>query len=619
MSSQTDVPSSSVVQFGIPSHLVNDKRWNQKKLQKVSKSSRKWIDRFMECWLWPRGASYSSVPVEVSIPLGTEKVLNRAPDENAHPPSSWDGSLSALDAAFPLEYQCHASQRENAGRREDEKERKNNKPEDDGFIVLNGGTLASSSPYEVRQLLLDSQVVLPDASTREENGSEEVEDAAVPSSGCRSSSQPMLYFSPTLSFVMVARPLQQRDRLVYMYNVPLGAVSAPEDLERKKKHRVEKSHEHDGTRGVEVCDGVDSLRGDEVAQEKKSASGRLWSGEIPTIRIFLLPVPESLRSAAHHQTGSSNSMADVLFLLPCHCRAVMRQLGHLFQPRVIGLERAMLSEAGAAASASKPRLESHQPEQVEVTKSKSLSESNGSPRVVQSTAIAEIPGLYVVYDFLTVEEHDSILKEMQARSQLQLQYLQRRRVAHFNRRFIYGVNQVDQEGVEVNPNPDFFTVIQRRLHNEDPQVRMEGPLPDFGSRFCDQLTVNYYDYSDKEGRSCGIAPHVDAHSAFMDQIFIVSLGSYTLMEFRRWDTPPHMAAATPVYLEPRSLVIMSDEARYGWEHAILEKRTDILSELLPPFHRSDRVSLTWRVARDGPHHKDTCPFPALCDGTTSTL
>lgn len=403
----------------------------------------------------------------------------------------------------------------------------------DGFVVLNGGTLASSSPYDVRRLLLASGVV----------------------GGVQTSldQTPILKFSPSLPFVLVERPLlsAQLDSFVLSWSSRAKGAGLPTQL-----------YSEGQVKGL-------------------------------TVRLYVVPIPESFRRVnAGDAAPSSNGMGEALFLMPCEVAVVQRHFHHVFQRPVVGSE-GIVGDTKPVPSASTSQVR---------------------PRHIVAKPVEEIPGLFVISDFLSQEEHDCILKEMQDRDHLQLQYLQRRRVAHFNRRFVYGSNVVAPVGLDVNPQPSFFEYMQRRLHNRDSEnVIIDGALPDFDPALCDQLTVNYYDYSDRTGRSCGIAPHVDAHSAFMNQIFIVSLGSYTVMEFKRWDSKEE-DAGIPVLLQPRTLAILSGEARYGWEHAILEKRTDLISELLPPWHRGDRVSLTWRVARENPHDKATCPWPALCDG-----
>jgi hypothetical protein len=293
-----------------------------------------------------------------------------------------------------------------------------------------------------------------------------------------------------------------------------------------------------------------------------------------------------------------------LNLLPCSATVVQALLAHVFQKPVVGIASVLSAQETVSSSQAcdvAPKRDGVQ---------------GVSPRTCVSTGVPGVPGLYLVEDFLTPAEEAAIWKELREdRRQLRLEYLSRRRVAHFNRRFIYGANRLTGEGEEVNERPRFYEWMRGRLQNDDPAhaVRIVGDFPfQPGDYPCDQLTVNYYDYS--EMGACGIATHVDAHNAFDDAVLIVSLGSYTVMDFARWDTPAEVAAPIGVYLPPRSLAIMSGEARYGWTHCIAEKRTDTVSELLPTLTRGDRISLTWRRGRTRPHVKAECLFPALCDG-----
>jgi alkylated DNA repair protein alkB homolog 8 len=68
----------------------------------------------------------------------------------------------------------------------------------------------------------------------------------------------------------------------------------------------------------------------------------------------------------------------------------------------------------------------------------------------------------------------------------------------------------------------------------------------------DQLTVNKYP------AGIGLAPHVDAHSAFSGAITSLSLGSAAVMEFRRGGNRKSLL------LPRRSLVVMAHESRYAW-------------------------------------------------------
>lgn len=85
----------------------------------------------------------------------------------------------------------------------------------------------------------------------------------------------------------------------------------------------------------------------------------------------------------------------------------------------------------------------------------------------------------------------------------------------------------------------------------------------------------------------GLSPHIDTHSAFEGLIFSLSLAGPCIMEFRRYlegswlpnSTPGmNMAVENPddyssvlrraIYLPPRSMLLLSGEARYAWNHYI---------------------------------------------------
>lgn len=85
----------------------------------------------------------------------------------------------------------------------------------------------------------------------------------------------------------------------------------------------------------------------------------------------------------------------------------------------------------------------------------------------------------------------------------------------------------------------------------------------------------------------GLSPHIDTHSAFEDLIFSLSLSGPCIMEFRRYengDRFPRVASSAvtkvegpeddsnfirkAIYLPPRSLLLLSGEARYAWHHYI---------------------------------------------------
>ncbi|KAI0034354.1 hypothetical protein K488DRAFT_38030, partial [Vararia minispora EC-137] len=80
----------------------------------------------------------------------------------------------------------------------------------------------------------------------------------------------------------------------------------------------------------------------------------------------------------------------------------------------------------------------------------------------------------------------------------------------------------------------------------------------------------------------GIAPHVDLPARYGDGVIGVSLGAGCAMRFL-W-LPP---------LPPRSLVVLTGEARYEWTHGIVARETDIVQDV-GEVMRGTRVSVTFR-------------------------
>lgn len=86
----------------------------------------------------------------------------------------------------------------------------------------------------------------------------------------------------------------------------------------------------------------------------------------------------------------------------------------------------------------------------------------------------------------------------------------------------------------------------------------------------------------------GLSPHIDTHSAFEGLIFSLSLAGPCIMEFRKYNTGVWLEKPTSnsdvdnnqisekssnfirkaIYLPPRSMLLLSGEARYAWHHYI---------------------------------------------------
>ncbi len=119
------------------------------------------------------------------------------------------------------------------------------------------------------------------------------------------------------------------------------------------------------------------------------------------------------------------------------------------------------------------------------------------------------------------------------------------------------------------------------------------PVPDWGLRLADrvladrvtdvafdQMLVNEY----APGR--GIASHRD-YAPFGRTVVSLSLLSPCVMDFRHAAT-----GRKESLLEPRSLLVLSDEARFDWEHGIAPRKRDVWQGLR--WDRGRRVSVTFR-------------------------
>jgi alkylated DNA repair dioxygenase AlkB len=98
----------------------------------------------------------------------------------------------------------------------------------------------------------------------------------------------------------------------------------------------------------------------------------------------------------------------------------------------------------------------------------------------------------------------------------------------------------------------------------------------------DQIIVNEY----QPGQ--GISAHIDCVPCFADTIASLSLGSSCVMDFTHSKT----GDKSSLLLEPRSLLVLTGDARYVWQHAIAGRKTDRHNGQI--IQRARRVSLTFR-------------------------
>ena len=121
-------------------------------------------------------------------------------------------------------------------------------------------------------------------------------------------------------------------------------------------------------------------------------------------------------------------------------------------------------------------------------------------------------------------------------------------------------------------------------------------------RDLNQVTINEYI------PGIGIGYHIDTESAFGDGIISLTLKGGCTMEFRERGKKRKKL----VYLPPKSLLVMCNNARYQWDHHIASRTTDTVDGKVIP--RANRISLTLRTALTTCAKGDTnsaIPLPRL--------
>jgi len=184
--------------------------------------------------------------------------------------------------------------------------------------------------------------------------------------------------------------------------------------------------------------------------------------------------------------------------------------------------------------------------------------------------IALIPGLQYIQEFL-----DSAAQQQFITTIDQQPWLTdlKRRVQHYGYRYDYTRRSVDYSQF-LGPLPPWGARLADQLHRDG-----------YIATCLNQLIVNEY----QPGQ--GIARHVDCVPCFGDTILSISLGSTCVMELIHIQSNERQE----IFLQPGSLLIMQDEARYAWKHGIPPRKLDVYYG--QSWVRQRRVSLTFRTVQ----------------------
>jgi alkylated DNA repair dioxygenase AlkB len=180
----------------------------------------------------------------------------------------------------------------------------------------------------------------------------------------------------------------------------------------------------------------------------------------------------------------------------------------------------------------------------------------------------KIKGLSYIPDFVSKEEHDFLLTEIDNQPWL---YELKRRVQHYGYKYDYKFHKINRS-MRIANLPSWLKnfadkLKQRELFNEVP----------------DQVIVNEY----LPGQ--GITNHVDCPPCFSHTIASLSLGSRCVMNFTNKDDEREII---PYLLDVRSIVVLKEDARYNWMHGIKLAKSD--NYFGHKIKRERRVSLTFR-------------------------
>lgn len=188
--------------------------------------------------------------------------------------------------------------------------------------------------------------------------------------------------------------------------------------------------------------------------------------------------------------------------------------------------------------------------------------------ITPQTMEIEISGLTYIPDFISNQEEQDLLIAINNENWLADL---KRRVQHYGYKYDYKKRSLDYS-MFIGEIPLWAKVIAERIVER--QLMKKTP---------DQVIVNEY----LPGQ--GIADHIDCEPCFEDTIISLSLGSQSIMDFKNKNDRQHKKE---VLLEPRSLVVITGEARYNWTHGIPAREKDKWLDRYIP--RQRRVSLTFR-------------------------
>ena len=177
-----------------------------------------------------------------------------------------------------------------------------------------------------------------------------------------------------------------------------------------------------------------------------------------------------------------------------------------------------------------------------------------------------IPGIMYLENYISPKQEQLLTKHID-----QSPWIDdlKRRVQHYGYRYNYRQRRAAKD-LYLGPLPNWIDTIATQLFQDG-----------YFNTKPDQVIINEY----LPGQ--GISKHIDCQPCFGNVIASLSLGSGAMMYFEKEEQREE------IYLEPCSLIVLSNEARHDWTHAIPQRQSDMVQGMR--LNRTRRLSLTFRT------------------------
>ena len=185
------------------------------------------------------------------------------------------------------------------------------------------------------------------------------------------------------------------------------------------------------------------------------------------------------------------------------------------------------------------------------------------PITVEHSDLPDIPGLGYLREYVTAEEEAQLTAAIDVGDW----------DTSWDRRRQYFGATYGRDAGPVRALPEWGLALAERMYRDG-----------ISERPFDQMLVNEY----LPGQ--GIALHHD-HKPFDRTVVSLSLLSPCVMDFRQ----PDAGRRESLLLERRSLLILSDAARYDWQHGIARRKSDRWHGMV--LQRARRLSVTFRLLK----------------------